>query len=103
MTQVKPPETESAGSTLAERLEKLTFAMEKTNLAEYVELLRSPWRLMMVNFMAGTARGLGIAFGFAVLSAMLLYVAQAVMWSRLPVIGSYIATIVRLVEHNLRP
>lgn len=100
MTLLREPDGERS---LSERIEKLTFAMEKMNLSEYITLIRNPWRLALVNFMAGTARGLGIAFGFAVLSALLLYVAQAVMWSRLPLVGSYIATIVRLVEHNLRP
>lgn len=100
MTRLEQPDAEP---TLSERVAALTLAMEKMNLSEYIELVRHPWRLMLVNFVAGSARGLGIAFGFAVLSALLLYVAQAIMWARLPLFGSYIATIVRLVEHNLRP
>jgi hypothetical protein len=36
------------GDTLSERLEKLTFAMEKMNLAEYTALLQNPWRLLWV-------------------------------------------------------
>ncbi|MGE5673030.1 MAG: DUF5665 domain-containing protein [Mycobacterium leprae] len=93
----------SATATLREKVTKLTWAIEKMDLSQYIALLKNPWRLVWVNFLAGTARGLGIAFGFAVLSATLLYLLQASMWAHLPVIGSYIATIVRLVEHNLRP
>lgn len=91
------------GDTLATRVEKLTFAMEKMNLAEYTALLKNPWRLIWVNFMAGSARGLGIGFGFAVLTAVLLYIMRGLMMANLPVIGDLIATIVRLVEHNLSP
>lgn len=91
------------GDPLKERLEKLAFAIEKMNLAEYTNLLRNPWRLMFVNFIAGSARGLGIAFGFAVLSAVLLYLAKEMMMAKLPVVGDFIATIVRMTEHNLRP
>jgi hypothetical protein len=91
------------GDSLAIRLEKLTLAVEKMNLAEYTALLQNPWRLLWVNFIAGSARGLGIAFGFAILSAFLLYILRYLMMVNLPVIGDFIATIVRLVEHNLRP
>lgn len=88
---------------LLQRVERLSVAMEKMNLAEYTDLLQNPRRLIWVNFMAGSARGLGIAFGFAVLSALLLFLLQGVMKANLPVIGDFIATIVRLVEQNLRP
>lgn len=91
------------GDPLSTRIEKLTFAVEKMNLAEYTALLQNPWRLMWVNFVAGSARGLGIGFGFAVLTALLLYIMRGLMMANLPVIGDLIATIVRLVEHNLRP
>lgn len=91
------------GDSLRERLEKLTFALEKMNLAEYTALLRNPWRLLWVNFLAGSARGLGIGVGFAILSALVIYFLRMLMMANLPFIGDYIATIVRLVDQNLRP
>lgn len=91
------------GDSLSQRIEKLTFAMEKMNLAEYTALLQNPWRLLWVNFIAGSARGLGIGFGFAVLTGVILYIMRGLMMANLPVIGDLIATIVRLVEQNLSP
>ncbi|HYF78477.1 MAG TPA: DUF5665 domain-containing protein [Symbiobacteriaceae bacterium] len=91
------------GDTLSERLEKLTFAMEKMNLAEYTALLQNPWRLLWVNFMAGSARGLGLGVGFAILTAFILYILRGLMTANLPYISDFIATIVRLVDQNLRP
>ena len=91
------------GDTLEERLEKLTFAIEKMNLAEYTTLLRNPWRLLWVNFLAGSARGLGLGIGFAVLTALLLYILRSLMMAKLPYLSDFIATIVRLVDQNLRP
>jgi hypothetical protein len=91
------------GDSLRERIEKLTFAIEKMNLAEYTALLQNPWRLLFVNFLAGSARGLGIGVGFAILSATVLYVGQKLMMAHLPVFGDFIATIVRLTELHLRP
>lgn len=91
------------GDPLGTRMEKLTFAIEKMNLAEYTTLLQNPWRLLWVNFIAGSARGLGIGFGFAVLSAVLLYILRHLMVANLPVIGDLVSTIVRIVEQNLHP
>ena len=91
------------GDSLQERMEKLTFAIEKMNLAEYTALLRNPWRLLWVNFLAGSARGLGLGIGFAVLTAFLLYILRGLMMAKLPVIGDFITTIVRIVDSNLWP
>ncbi|MFZ5815545.1 MAG: DUF5665 domain-containing protein [Bacillota bacterium] len=100
---VGTPATAAPGEPLTARLERLTFAIEKMNLAEYTALLQNPWRLLWVNFIAGSARGLGLGFGFAVLTGALLYILRGLMLANLPVIGDLIATIVRLVEQNLRP
>ncbi|HWI63749.1 MAG TPA: DUF5665 domain-containing protein [Symbiobacteriaceae bacterium] len=91
------------GDTLLERIEKLTFAIEKMNLAEYTTLLRNPWRLLWVNFIAGSARGLGLGVGFAILTAMVLYLMKGLMTANLPYLSDFIATIVRLVDQNLKP
>ncbi|MCL6477194.1 MAG: DUF5665 domain-containing protein [Peptococcaceae bacterium] len=76
--------------------------MEKMKLAEYVDLLHSPWRLLWINFISGIARGLGIAIGFAILGAIALIVLQRLVDLNLPVIGSFIADIVEIVQRQLR-
>jgi hypothetical protein len=91
------------GDNLSERIAKLTFVMEKMNLAEYTHLLQNPWRLIWVNLLAGSARGLGMGVGFAVLTTVFIYLIHGLMIANLPYIGNFLATIVRLVEHNLRP
>jgi len=72
--------------------------MEKMKLAEYVKLLDNPWRLLYVNFIAGLARGLGVAVGFSVLGALLLIVLKRLVLLNLPWIGGIIAEIVQMVQ-----
>lgn len=72
--------------------------MEKMKLAEYVKLLDNPWRLLYVNFIAGLARGLGVAVGFSVLGALLLIVLKRLVLLNLPWIGGIIAKIVQMVQ-----
>jgi len=56
-------------------------------IEEYLLYLRSPWRVMGVNFIAGMMRGLGAAVGAtAVIALMVWLLAQAVA---LPFVGNY--------------
>jgi hypothetical protein len=88
-------------NALKERIEQLSLNLERMKLAEYVELLNRPWRLFYINFMSGLARGLGIALGFTVLSAVVVIVLQRLMVLNLPGMSSFIAEIVHLVQLQL--
>ncbi|WP_189025258.1 DUF5665 domain-containing protein [Paenibacillus albidus] len=79
----------------------LAQQMEKARIAEYTELLRSPWRLIWLNVLTGTARGVGVALGFTFFAATIIYVLQGLGALNLPIIGDYIADIVRIVQHQL--
>ncbi|MFZ5631367.1 MAG: DUF5665 domain-containing protein [Bacillota bacterium] len=83
-------------------VERLATNMEKMKLAEYVDLLHSPWRLLWINFISGIARGLGIAIGFAILGAIALIILQRLVDLNLPVIGGFIADIVEIVQQQIK-
>jgi len=97
-----PEEKSPEGKTLADRVEELGLAMEKMKLAEYVELLNRPTRLFYINFFAGMARGIGMAVGFTILGALLIYMLQRLQYLNIPVIGQFVAEIVRIVQAQLR-
>jgi len=83
------------------RVEQMALNIEKMKIAEYVELLGNPWRLMYVNFLAGVARGIGAAVGWALLATALLAVLRALVLANLPLIGGLIADLVELVQNQL--
>jgi len=86
---------------LEERVRELAINMEKMKLAEYVDLLENPYRLLYVNFISGIARGLGIAIGFAILGAILVLILQRLAVLNLPLIGDFIADLVKIVQAQL--
>lgn len=88
--------------SLEDKVSRLATFMERMKLAEYIELLNNPWRLFWVNFIAGLARGVGIAVGGSLLVALLLYLLSQIAILNLPLIGDFIAEIVRLVQIQLR-
>ncbi|WP_407638197.1 DUF5665 domain-containing protein [Caldanaerobius polysaccharolyticus] len=75
--------------------------MEKLKLVEYMELLQNPWRLFWLNFIGGLYRGLGMAVGFTILGAIVIYFLQRLVALNIPVIGNMIAQIVKIVQQNL--
>lgn len=87
--------------SLEKKITQLSINMEKMKLAEYVELLEQPYRLLYVNFLSGIARGVGIAIGFTLLGALLVVILQRLVMLNLPVIGEFIAEIVKIVQLNL--
>ena len=87
--------------SLEDKVGTLASFMERMKLAEYVELLNNPWRLFWVNFIAGLARGVGIAIGGTLLVALLLYLLSQIAVLNLPLISDFIAEIVRLVQAQL--
>jgi len=89
--------------SLRDKIDELAINMEKMKLAEYVNLLNRPWRLLYINFISGLARGLGTAVGFAILGAIMLLVLQHLVRLNLPVIGGFIAEIVAIVQSRLAP
>lgn len=96
---MKEPDHEELFQNLVRKLEEFSLHMEKIKLAEYVKLLENPPRLLWINFITGIARGLGMAVGFTLLGALLVYILGHMV--NLPLIGSFIAEIVRIVQFQL--
>lgn len=87
---------------LADKVQKLAVTLEKTQIEEYVNYLSDVKRLLLTNLLAGLARGVGMAVGFTILGAVVLYFLQKLALQNLPLIGDFIANIVRLVNFSLQ-
>lgn len=81
--------------------EKIAAQLEKSRIADYTQLLNRPWKLIWLNLLAGSAKGVGIAIGFTFFAATIIYFLQALGALNLPIIGDYIADIVRIVQRQL--
>ncbi|MGI6038166.1 MAG: DUF5665 domain-containing protein [Limnochordia bacterium] len=87
--------------TLLRKLDDLITGLEKASLAEHIELYRRPARLLFLNFWAGLMRGFGMAVGFTVVGALFLFLMGRLAALNLPIIGRYVAEIVRIVQDSL--
>ena len=79
----------------------LNRLMAKYNLEGIFDLLSRPGRLVYLNFLAGIARGFGIAVGLTLVSAAFLAILAKIASLNLPIISSFIARLVQLVNQQL--
>lgn len=84
-----------------DRLAHLAAVLEKASVAEFIELYRRPRRLLFLNFLSGLSRGFGIAVGFTVVGALFLYLLGQLAALNLPIIGEFVADIIRIVQGEL--
>lgn len=86
---------------LNNKIDEMALNMEKLGIAEYVSMIENPRRLFWVNFWQGVARGFGMAIGFTILAGLVIYILQKIVVLNTPVIGSFIAEIVNIVQNQL--
>lgn len=86
---------------IARRLERVTERIEQLRLDAYLRYAHDWPRRLFGELLNGIARGIGFSIGFTLLGALLLYVLQSIAFDNLPVIGRFLADLVRIVENNL--
>jgi hypothetical protein len=94
--------TARALGVLSERIERISVEMEKAHLQEYVQLALHPWQLIWRNLIYGLFRGIGIALGFTFFAATIVWLLQILGKLNLPIVGDFIADIVRIVQRQLQ-
>lgn len=86
---------------IEQQLTKVSNNIERTQIADYVDLMNRPFKLLWRNLLAGVARGIGSVIGIAVFATLILYMLQMLGALNLPIVGDYIADIVRIVQKQL--
>lgn len=83
------------------QIKALAEVLERINLSEYIAYLNNPRRMLLLNFVNGLVRGLGIALGATILAGIVLIFLRRLVFLNLPVIGGFIAELVKIVNaHN---
>lgn len=83
------------------RLERIASRMEQMHIDAYLRHVRNWKRRFAMDFLSGVVRGIGFSVGFSILGALLIYILRNMALANLPVIGRFLAELVRIVETNL--
>lgn len=97
----KPREDSEKVQLIYQIVSRLAKEMQRSEMMEYIELMNRPRKLIGRNILLGIARGIGIAIGFTFFAATIVYVLKLLGALNLPIIGDYIADIVRIVQAQL--
>ena len=101
-TQIKKMRTkkektiESLSQSEILKIEWLIDAIESTGLDEFMEYIRSPWKMLWPNFVAGVARGFGALVGVTIVIAIIGWTLSLLI--DLPLIGSRIEPYIHQVQ-----
>jgi hypothetical protein len=97
-----PAEGPRGRRTLQETLTKVADSLERAKIGEYVNLMNRPARLIYLNVLGGLARGMGMAVGFTLLGALVIYVLTRNFLVNLPVVGDFLGELVYIIQQYLK-
>lgn len=83
-----------------DRLQRLADRLEAMRIADYLELLEKPRKLIAANFLAGIARGLGFALGTTIVFAIVVEVLRRIILINIPLLSDYLVEIIHMIERS---
>ncbi len=78
------------------KIERVSEKIENIRIAEHMEMVSNPKKIIYMNFVAGLARGLGMGIGFTVLAGIVIYLLRS--WVNLPYIGKIVADLLDIID-----
>lgn len=104
--QTSPEESCDDAEERARRLQKtlmeISDSLERAKIGDYVDLMNKPRRLIYLNLLAGLFRGMGLAVGFTLLGALVIYLLTRNFILNLPYIGNFLGELVWIIQQYLR-
>jgi len=90
--------------SLDSKIGKLAISLERARIDEYTSMMTRPWKFFFMNLVAGLFRGVGTAIGMTLVAALVIYILVKVLVSMvdLPIIGLYIAEVVKFVSQYMQ-
>lgn len=80
------------------RLDKIADMLEKAEIADILQTYSNPKKRIISNLTAGIARGLGLSLGTIIVIALLAWLLSVLVQLNLPVIGDFLAELLKYVD-----
>ena len=84
-----------------ERVDRLTAALDRMRLDEYVARIQNRRRLVLDSLLAGVCRGLGFTLGVALAGAMAAALVRHVVVENIPLIGGFLAEVIHAIQARM--
>lgn len=73
-----------------------SITRERSGIPEFIDYIRSPWKVLWVNLLSGIARGVGIVIGMTIVIAFILWLLGKFV--DFPLIGQYFQDLKETIE-----
>lgn len=94
LMKIERPKTDH----LLDQMDRLSRHLEALRIADYIELLEKPWKLITTNFIAGVARGLGFAVGTTIIFALIVEALRRIILIKIPLITDYLVQLLQIIN-----
>ncbi|GAB0175230.1 MAG: hypothetical protein HHAS10_11090 [Candidatus Altimarinota bacterium] len=81
------------------KFEGLIDAIEASGLEEFMEYIRSPWKMLLPNLIAGVARGVGALIGAGIILGLIGWFLSSLI--SLPLLGKKMEPYVEKIQHEV--
>jgi Domain of unknown function (DUF5665) len=100
MPTAKQKIIEKLDDSQIDRLEGLVDAIQSIWLEEFIEYIKSPWKMLWPNFVAGVARGFGALVGATIVIATVGWTLSTII--DLPLIGKWMEPSVEKIQYEFK-
>lgn len=87
--------------SIEKKLDEIVSLLNNENISDYFDMMTNKKRRIFISFANGIARGFGMAIGFTILGALAIYLLRQIVMLNLPIIGDFIAELVKIVQDSL--
>ncbi|MFH2083919.1 MAG: DUF5665 domain-containing protein [Candidatus Omnitrophota bacterium] len=85
---------------------EITTELKRFFTFDILNYIRKPWKLIGLNFFMGLVRGIGFFLGMTIVGAivftMLIKGLQAGIEAKIPILSSWLAQLVAMVQNNMQ-
>ncbi|MBQ9090183.1 MAG: hypothetical protein IJY58_03955 [Alphaproteobacteria bacterium] len=82
------------------QVEKIAAHFEKIRMAEYIDLLSRPSRIIWVNLLGGISRGVGLTIGATLVIAILFKIISVLISMNIPYLTEMLQEVVQIVKET---
>lgn len=86
---------------LEKKIDDILKIMEKGEISRVIKVFSDPGKLFWKYFLLGIAKGVGMAFGFSIIGAFIIYILKEVIVFNIPVISEILSNIIKMTEQKL--
>lgn len=86
---------------LERRTDDILKVLENDEVNKFMDVFSDPRKLFWKSFLLGIAKGVGMAFGFSIIGAFIIYILKELVVFNIPVISEILSDIIKMTEERL--